>query len=257
MTRKRNLIIVGLILTGMVLIDVLLRLFYFYNLHLRFDSQKFNNITTPIISLLGFLAVVITILLTLKQLKHQQGSNYLNYYKDQINTLAAQTPASKQGIGFSTMELLNYPMFVSEKYDLLKKFPEYVLDLDKYKAGISVNSDGKDYDKILGHIRYFSASLGILLRQYKSLINEIDSHKILDTSQKQLLLKELMDSQVEKYYTGCWLIDTYDEFPEIKKNLYWAFAVHMKADTKFFDSRFYELKNLIDKRPDLKQHTVS
>lgn len=257
MANKRNLILVGLILILVLALDILLRTFYFSGLYLKFDSQEFNNISTPIISLFGFVAVVITILLTLKQIRHQQGSNYLSYFKDQINKLASATPDSKDDTGFSTMELLNYPMFVSDKYDILKGFPSYFSDLEKFKAGISVTSDGKDYDRVLGHIRYFSASLGILLRQYKSLFNEIDNHKILDPSQKQLLLKELMDSQVEKYYTGCWIVDTYEEFPEIKENLYWAFATNMKTDLKFFNSKFYELRDFITSREDLKQHTVS
>lgn len=237
--------------------DIVIRTLYCTDLHLSFNSQEFNNILSPIISLFGFIAVVVTILLTLKQIKHQQGSNYFNYYKEQIDKIISETPTNKNGIAFSTVELLDFPIYVSNKYDDLKKFPEYFIDLDNHKTGNAVKSDGKSYDTILGNIRLFSASLNILLKRYRSFINEIDNHKQLDKTQKQLLLKELFDTQVEKYYNGCWLIDFDGELKEIKEKLYWAFVPNMKVDFKFFDSKFYDLKNFIDTREDLKKHTVS
>ena len=163
----------------------------------------------------------------------------------------------KNGIAFSTVELLDFPIYVSNKYDDLTKFPEYFTDLDNHKAGVTIKSHGKTYDPILGNIRLFSASLNILLKRYRSFINEIDNHEQLDKIQKQLLLKELFDTQVEKYYNGCWLIDFDSELKEVKEKLYWAFVPNMKADFKFFDSKFYELKNFIDTREDLKKHTVA
>ncbi len=237
--------------------DVIIRTLYCNGIRLSFNSQEFNNILSPVISLFGFIAVVVTILLTLKQIKHQQGSNYFNYYKEQMNKMVSETPTNNNGITFSTADLLNFPIYVSNKFDDLKKHSEYFSDLEKFKAGMEVRSDGKPYDTILGNIRLFNASLNILLKRYRSFINEIDNHKQLDTTQKQLLLKELFDTQVEKYYTGCWLVDFENELKKVKENLYWAFVPNMKMDFKFFGSKFYELRNFIDTREDLKKHTVA
>jgi len=71
------------------------------------------------------------------------------------------------------------------------------------------------------------------------------------------LLKDLFDSQVEKYYNGCWLIDFDADLKEAKENLYIAFAPVMKDKLLFYNSDFYKLKRMIDKRPDLKKHTES
>jgi len=204
---------------------------------------------------LGFGAVVFTIFLTLKQIKHQQGSNYLNYYKEQINKMASEPPTNKNGIAFSTADLLDFPMFVSNKYDDLKKHPEYFTDLEKFKSGVPVKSEGKQYDLILGNARLFYTSLILLLKRYRSFINEIDNNKLLDRTQKQLLLKELFDTQVEKYYNSCWLMDAEQELKVIKENLYWAFATTMKNDLLFFGNKFYELKYFIDTRDNLKKFT--
>lgn len=245
------------VLIVVIVVDITIRALYCTNIHLNFDSQEFNNILSPIISLFGFIAVVVTILLTLKQIKHQQGSNYFNYYKEQINKMAAEAPTNNNGVAFSTSDLLNFPMYVSNKFDDLKKYPEYFADIEKFESGVPVRSDGKPYDGVLGNVRLFSASLGILLKRYKSFITEIDSHELLDDTQKKLLLKELFDSQVEKYYNGCWLIDFHSELKEVKEKLYWAFVPNIKEDFRFFDSKFYALRDFIDTREDLKKHTVA
>lgn len=245
------------LLIVVVIIDITIRTLYCTNIHLKFNSQEFNNILSPIISLLGFGAVIITILLTLKQVRHQQGSNYFNYYKEQINKMATEGSTNKDGIGFSTSELLNFPIYVSNKFDDLKKYPDYFIDLEMFLSGIPVRSDAKPYDTVLGNVRLFMASLSILLKRYKSFIKEIDNHEFLDDTQKKLLLKELFDTQLEKYYNGCWLIDFDNELKEIKEQLYWAFVPNIKTDFKFFDSKFYDLKNFIDTRKDLKKHTVA
>lgn len=211
----------------------------------------------PIISFLGFVGVIVTILLTLKQIKYQQGSNYFNYYRDYINKITNENPNNNNDVSFSTSELLKFPIYSWGKYDELKKYPEYFEDLNKFKTGESVNSENKPYDKILGNVRLFSASLDILLKRYISLIIEIDTHKNLEASQKDLLLKDLFDSQVEKYYNGCWLIEFDAELKEIKDNFYFAFAPVMKDKLLVYNSNFYKLKNLIDKRQDLKKLTES
>ena len=255
MKRYKLIIWCILLLIALVSIDIIIRSIYCTDAHLRFNSQQFNNILSPIISAFGFGAVVVTIFLTLKQLKHQQGGNYLNYYKEQINKMASESPTEKNGIAFSTTDLLDFPIFVSNRYDDLKKYPEYLTDLEKFKSGNTVKNEGKPYDLILNNIRLFYTSLILLFKRYRSFINEIDNTKLLDKTQKQLLLKELFDTQVEKYYNGCWLMDNEEELKVIKENLYWAFATIMKNDLLFFGNKFYELKNFIDTREDLKKFT--
>ena len=249
---------IGIILIIILLVaDILTRLFYCSYIYLKFDSQEFNNILSPIISFLGFIGVIITILLTLKQFKHQQGSNYFNYYRDHINMIANENPIKDNTVLTSTVELLDFPIYLWNKFEDLKKYPEYFEDLEKFIKGEIVNSENKGYDAILGTVRLYSASLNILIKRYISLIIEIDNHENLDPSQKGLLLKDLFDSQVEKYYNSCWLIEFDPELKEVKDNLYCAFAPVLKDKLLVYNHDFYKLKRMIDKRPDLKKFTES
>lgn len=250
--KKVYIIALLLILIFLLGVDIFIRLFYCSNVHLSFNSQEFNNVASPIISLLGFVGVIVTILLTLRQMKHQQGSNFLNYYREHINKIANATPQGNPNVMIATSELLQFPFYAWSKFDDLKKFPEYFHDLEALQGGIKVNSSGKPYDTILGNVRLFNAALLIQTRSYLSLIKEIEGHDVLDNSQKQLLLKDLFDSQVEKYYNACWLVENDPELQVVKSQLYTAFTtISTKERLLFFNEAIYELKRFIDSRPDL------
>jgi hypothetical protein len=218
----------------------------------------FNNISSPVISLLGFIGVIVTILLTVRQMKHQQGSNFLSYYREHINKLANATPQNNSNVVIATSELLQFPIYTWSKFEDLKLFPAYLEDLKAFQDGVKVNSSGKPYDAILGNVRLFHTALLIQSRNYISLIKEIESHNVLDSSQKQLLLKDLFDSQVEKYYNACWLVDNDPELQIVKSDLYMAFTtISSKEQLRFFNNKIYELKRFIDGRPDLIKLTVA
>ena len=140
-----------------------------------------------------------------------------------------------------------------DKYWLLKDKPDYHNDLILYKAGKPVRSDGKVYDGILGNLRFFHASLLILLNRYYSLINEIQRHKFLDKSHKEILFKQLYESQLGDYTSGVWLLNFEDELKEIKENLFTGFIPQLKNkdELKFFNSKFFELFELIKKNETL------
>ncbi|HEY5369946.1 MAG TPA: hypothetical protein VIJ75_13250 [Hanamia sp.] len=233
--------------------DILIRLFYCDTTSLSFNSQEFNNIASPIISLLGFLGVIVTILLTLNQLRKQQSSDYFKYYKEFIDNIATENPTNKNNIQFSTFELLQFHLFVMDKFWLLKENPEYLKDLSLYKADNPVRSEGKSYDTILGNVRLFYASLLILLRRYIMLINEIDNHRFLDNNHKEILFKHLYESQLGDYTSAVWLFDFEDELKEIKENLFISFIPEFKDKDKlkFFNREFYELFHLVEKNKTL------
>jgi len=239
MTSKQIKILLFILILFAVIIDISIRLFYASALHFTFNSQEFNNIASPIISFLGFIGVIFTVLLTLNQLKQNQATNYFNYYKEYIDKIAIETPQNNSNLSFSTSDLLNFNLFVIDKYEQLEINPGYKEDLANFKKGSYVISEGKPYDLILGNIRLFRASLSILLKRYYSLINEIDVHKFLDPTHKEILFKHLYESQLGDYTSGCWLVDFEDELKIIKDNLYISFVPKMKDKLKFYNSDFY------------------
>lgn len=245
-------IILLLILIG-IMIDITIRSFYCSECHLKFSSQEFNNIASPLISLLGFFGVTYTILLTRNQLKYQQSSYYFNYYRDFNNNILAKKFDDDL---FPTTRLLDFCFYAEEKYEELKAYPEYLEDLEKFKKGEVIERYKKVYDKIQGELRLFSAGLIILVKKYIGVINEIKTHKSLDETHKQILLKELFDTQIDSYYYAFQLIDLEEDLQEVKENLYIGFSLYPQEDLKFFSKSIYELKVFIDNDIDLKKLVI-
>lgn len=244
---KKLLIIILTLLTIAITVDILLRYFYCNDINLNFDSQEFNNIASPLISFFGFIGLIITVKITLNQFKLQQSSSYFDYYRGIVNKILQENNGSN-----NTVELLNFVFYSEDKYDKLKKYPSYLRDLESYKKGEIVTSNGKDYKNILDSVRLFRTELEILLKRYELLIVEIRDHEELSISHKDLLFKELFTNQITDYTVGLELLD--QELREVKENLFIAFAHHSKDMLPFYDSSFYELKDLVEKDIWLKKY---
>ncbi|PKQ45540.1 hypothetical protein CSW08_07500 [Confluentibacter flavum] len=224
-----------------------MRIFYCQQINLKFDSIEFNNIASPIISFFGFIGIIVTIILGFDQFRHLQSSNYFDYYRSAINNFLTE----ENDDNLSTIHLLDFTLYCDDKYDELKKFPEYFTDLNDFKKGIKVSSKGKKYDEILGNVRYFRTKLHILLKRYSLMIDEISQHKQLNKTHKELLLKEFFENQITEYTTQLLLADRI-ELKDVKENFYIAFSNVIKEDLAFYDSDLYELKNKIEENDDLK-----
>jgi len=249
----KNKILIGLlILLGVLFVlDISIRLFYCSGISLQFNSQEFNNIGSPIISLLGFAGLVLTIILSTSQLKHQQGLPYFEFYKKYIDDMA-QSRLGDASTGFSTLELLGFIKYGRKIYQRIRENPEYIHDQKAYEGGAEVINAGKMYDNALGTARLFSAYLDILLKRYRSTIAEIVENKFLDRSQQDLLLKHLFETQVDKYYYGCVILNTNPDLKEVRENLYLAFDSNVKYKL-FFNENFFALYHRIENDPRLKK----
>ena len=151
--------------------------------------------------------------------------------------------------------MLKFHTYVYDVYGKLEHHSEYFEDLEKFRNGIAVNSEDKEYDKILGTLRLFQACICILLKRYKGFIFEIQTHSILDDNHKDLLLRDIFDSQITDYLNGCWVMEQNEELMTIKNDLYIGFS---RFETSlFFNDSFYELRNIILDNPDFKKYLNS
>jgi len=248
MMKKKKILLLIIIVILAVLVVILVRMFYCQGINLFFNSQEFNNIASPIISFFGFVGLIITIVIALNQFKHKQSSSYFDYYKGYINKFLIE----KDDRQLDTIELLKFAFYTSEKYDELKKFPEYLSNLKTFKQGDNTSSNGKDYDGILANVRYFRAKLAILLKRYEFLLDEILSHKHLSQTHKDLLLKEFFENQISEYTVGLQFAE--NELSEVKENLYIAFANYSEDKLPFYNTDLYELKNKVEADVRLKKY---
>ena len=226
-----------------IILDILVRIFYCRGVNLSFSSQEFSNIASPFISFFGFIGLIITVRITSNQFKLQQSASYFDYYRQTINKILQEKRDGDETM--STIELLKFVLYCNEKYEVLKKFPEYLPDLVRFKNGEDVSSSGKNYDIILGNVRLFRTKLSLLLKRYEILMYEIRDHKQLDNSHKELLLRELFMNQITEYTTGLAIIDLQPDLIEMKENLFIAFINYSKEILPFFNSDLYALNNII------------
>ncbi len=240
MIKNKTILALIIITLLAVLVDILVRMFYCQGINLLFNSQEFNNIASPLISFFGFVGLIITIVIALNQIKHKQSSSYFDYYKGYINKFLIE----KDDRQLDTIALLKFAFYTSEKYDELKKFPEYLSNLKSFNLGENISSNGKDYDGILANVRYFRAKLAILLKRYEFLLDEILSHKHLSKTHKDLLLKEFFENQITEYTVGLQFVDL--ELSEVKENLYIAFVNYGKDKLPFYNTDLYELKKKVE-----------
>ncbi len=237
---RDKLIILLSIFISIVVADIFLRMFYYSDLSLKFDSQEFNNIGSPIISFFGFIGLILTVKIALNQFRLQHSIGYFDYYRTLVNKILQENNENS-----STIDLLQFILYVDDIYDDLKKNPSYLIDLTRFKRGEVVNSDGKDYDSILGKLRLFRIKLSILLKRYELLILEIKNHNELSVSHKDLLFKELFSNQITDYTVQLEMLDDQSELRDLKENLFIAFVNHSKEKLPFFNENIYALKKML------------
>jgi hypothetical protein len=242
----KYLITLFIIIVGL---DIFIRIYYCKGIYLTFNSQDFSNLATPIISFFGFIGLIITGKIALNQFRLQLSVNYFDYYRNMTNRILTENTFS-----ISTLELLDFVSYVHEKHIELMKFPLYKQDLQRFKDGEIVYSTGKDYDVILGQVRLFRTKLGLLLKRYELLLVEMRDHKYLDNAHKDILLKELFDHQILNYLFGLQFIESDQELKGIIEDLYIGFMPYAKEMWPFFDSTFYDLRNLVNNDPFLKKY---
>jgi len=232
-----------------LILDVAIRIYYTSGIYLKFNSQEFNNIASPVISFLGFVGLIITVTIAIRQLNLQQSSGYFDYYRNAINKMLQENDKSS-----NTLELLDFVNFTDDIYYKLKKDPNYTSDAMKFKAGEIVNSNGKSYDNELGKLRLFRTKLGILLKRYELLILEIKKHDNLSSSHKDLLYKELFVNQITNYTVQLQLIEEFEDVREMKENLFIGFENRYREQLPFYDKSFYDLHVIVLADPIFKKY---
>ena len=81
---------------------------------------------------------------------------------------------------------------------------------------------------------------------------KINNHKNISQNHKDLLFKEFFDIQITKYTTGIRFMDNYSQ--EVRDNIYTSFSQFGKEQLPFFDTAFYELRNLVEADESFKKY---
>jgi hypothetical protein len=248
--KNKNLLIkilvgVIVILTCLIAVDIFIHLKYCSEVtFFKFDSTEFNHIATPIISLFGVFGLIITILLSMEQIKFGKSQQYFSYITEKINTIISKSHTQEH---FSGMELLKYLDYVDDKYDALSQDPQYVKDIKLYHNGEKVNSDTKSYDSLLANVRSFHIQAFILYQRLLNMVKEVEHHKYLDNIHKQLIFESLIGDVISNYLASCNLL--LKDHSEMVEKFYTSInSDYPEQDLLFFNKKFFSLKTYIDER---------
>lgn len=218
---------------------------------LKFDSNEFNNILTPIISLVGVVGLFATIYLSLIQIKYIRSDQY---FKDYMQKIEAFPNGKDVESGFNNIQLLSFTEYTNDVYRNLKSnYPIYFDDVTRFERGEIIPNIDKPYEQLLANARLFRVQALMLYTRLNNLIKEIEKNKSLSSHHKDLLLDNLISGQLSKYIASCWLLE--HEMGNIIKEFYLGFCyMDNNKPFKFFDLRFFDLRDYIFSKPELKKY---
>ncbi len=238
----RSLTLIFIALSILIIIDIFIRLRYCTNVILQFNSSEFNNILTPIISFFEFVALIIAILITLGQKKSTESEYYFKDYQTKINIIER----GKDSTGtWTNNDLLDFIKPIQSDVDSILKTSEYLSDLSSYRNGLNISSDKKSYDRTLSVIRLFQLEARMLYKSILYLIKEIEQHRFLTQTHKDLLLNNIVDRLISNYLSECHLIK--EKVINWEDDFYIGFVGNIsdKYNLKMFDKGFYELYDYV------------
>ncbi len=248
MRREKVIIWVISLFILTLICHIIIRTYYYPNLRLQFDSTEFHNFLIPIISFLGFIGLIITIIISINQYKSIRSEQYYRYYKDQLESIESK----KVPDGFyDNSFLLDFFPYSFNQYVKLQNIDEYRDDCKVFLSGNEVESTSSSYSGNLEEIRMFNEQGLTLYQSILTLIKEIEKHKQLINSHKELLLDNLISNLLSKYIFNCRYV--YSVFEEQIEDFYLNFdsKIANKDTLKFFSKRFFELFDYISNNPEL------
>ncbi|MFH1121458.1 MAG: hypothetical protein V1775_16690 [Bacteroidota bacterium] len=243
MKRNSLLLIFVSLLAVSLLIIVFIGLRYCSDGLLSFNSSEFNNIATPIISFLGVIGLIVTILISHKQIAYSRSEQYFKDFQFRFEKISKEQNAE---LMFPNIQLIKFFDYVDKTYfTLCKEFPDYLKDVEKFRKDEFIVNIDKPYDGMLGNIRLFRLQSIILYVELLNLVKEIEYHKQLVSHHKDLLLDNLISGLISEYLSSCRLIN--EEYSVVIDTFYIGFhqGNFKREDLKFFNNDFFKLRDYI------------
>lgn len=182
-----------------LIIDIALRYWYFNNFHLVYDSLIFNNVVTPIFTIISVLIYSFALFTALNQNKVILSQNIKPFYEREIEKLLIHgkeirfmsLTAEEEESG--KIDAFNYLNFINEKLLILSNDAHYNKDYDDFKNGILKDRSwykNRSYRNELFFLNQFIfgiSSVSYFYKKIEQLISEINESKLIE--EDKILLK--------------------------------------------------------------------
>jgi hypothetical protein len=240
--KTKNLILFAIVLLiVLVLIDLLTGIFYWNRLYLVFDSGNFNNIVTPVVSILALVTYAGTLFHLINQNQIALSQSLKPFYEKELDELLKK--ASMISVeAYNGNETINYSVYnfiegIKLSFSKLQNFDSFKRDTKQSESGYKFNVEDietRNYFKFLDTLHQFSNtknSVLLLLSEVVNLFKDVSNSKLIEEDKalfQEKLLKiflsdylnfiESMKKDTNNKYPICpFIYDDGDERIEFKK----------------------------------------
>lgn len=202
-----SIISLAILIVILLVIDILTGILFWNRYNLIFEPNNFNNILTPILTIISTAIYATALFITIKQNKIILSQNIKPHYEREIEAYIAEADNIKI-INNSIhkdqdITAKNYIKYINESIFSLAKNEEFHEDYDKYNSNekITVNHVMKrDYIYDLMFLTEFTmlSKVSFFYDKLKEIIEEINKSKLIEED-KQLLKKRIERSLLSEY----------------------------------------------------------
>lgn len=208
MSLKDN--IVKLLLVTLIIIissDLIVRVWFNKNLDLLFDSVIFNNVVTPLFTIISVIIYSVALFLTISQTKIILSQNIKLFYEKEIEKFIDKAENTKiESILFEeeNVNALNYITYISKTFMKLIRNKEYIEDINQFKNECDLDIEyfiNRSYIKEVLFLSDFTMGVSPIHFFYQDLeefIIEIDNSKLIEED-KKLFKKQIKRIFVAEY----------------------------------------------------------
>ncbi len=195
-----------------VIILGLLALLIVKLMYMPFNKADFHNIIMPIISVLGFIAVIISIWYVKKGNDERLSQEYYNFYVEKIEKYKQRMNDEK--IRFLTASIktektdtiYNFLLFLFILQNQIRLDFDYEEDLQKIKDGKKLNTNyfqKRSYFKPLFDMQGLVLIVGGFAHSNYRLLSEINLHRRLTDDHIELLSRQILSELLKDYLIAC------------------------------------------------------
>lgn len=208
-------ILIGLVLLLAILvcIDILTGIWYWNRLNLKFDSQEFNNICSPLAGIISGLLMFFTVLLSQRQNKINLSLGIKPYFEKEVDKLVKEGDETPVDLKFRDLIDTNDPFNCINYTRLLDKLLRELYLSKEFKEDFMSNPSmqiyesreyylSREYKEILLSLTEFYVGSNPVLNfnaKIKRLIREINNSTNLITEDKSILIKRIKEDLIQNY----------------------------------------------------------
>lgn len=206
-----------LILIALIITDIITGIWFWNKYNLIFNAANFNNIITPILTLIAIIIYGLALFTSIKQNRIIYDQSILPYYLDEIKKLKKKA----KNKNFDTLNLfegkkvnlLNFTTHLFSAITNLTKNIEFLKDYEDFKNGIERDFEyfkTREYFNYLMFIYEFTIGFDIKFNfiDVKQLVEQIDSSELIKNNKTILKKRIKRELHIQEYIA---FVDFFDK----------------------------------------------